>query len=105
MSTHYIVDSNPDSKESVVACPLCTCRLWSEKLLELGDLIDDRPDPLVLDFLPEPNLETFTHKTVGRYGVTSFASIVAPPEARLKNLVPATLYVLARSFQIAPIMS
>ena len=33
------------------------------------------------------------YKTVGKKGVTSFASMVAPPEARLKTFVFVTLYV------------
>ena len=87
---HHIVYANPESKQAIIAAPFRALGLRCEIFIELSYLIDDRPAPhvLLMRMKSRPGL---THRTVGKYGVTSAESIVAPPYARLMRLVFVTL--------------
>ena len=89
--TYHIIDSDPESKKTIRAVPVGPLRLWRQKLIELPDLVDY--GTLIFENGDERDSEEwteidFTHSTVGSKGATRAASIVAPPDAKLKTLNP-----------------
>lgn len=76
--TYDIIDTDPEGEKAVVTAPLRTGGLGCEILVKERDLVHDRPlDAFSTMFCRMNTLSS--HKTVGKYGVTSFESIVAPP--------------------------